>query len=139
MALRNLRSVVANYRTVGIDRFVVAHSPKNAEEVARLAEAMGMTVRSMKLTVPIEEIERRLAADPTRTPRGLRGGEEVDRRIDRNRLLRSNRLQRPAGDGCSRRDHRLVGMDGLVRHRVTAFGSRRRPLWSEIGPDGRVA
>ena len=65
MALRNLRSVVANYRTVGIDRFVVAHSPKNAEEVARLAEAMGMPVRSVELTVPIEEIERRLAADPT--------------------------------------------------------------------------
>jgi thymidylate kinase len=65
MLHRNLASVVANYRTVGVDRFVVALSLESADDVILLAEAMGMPVRTVELAVPIEEIERRLAADPT--------------------------------------------------------------------------
>lgn len=65
MVLRNLAAVVANYRAVGVDRFVVAHSLESADDVAMLSAAMAMPVRTVELVVPMDEIERRLAADPT--------------------------------------------------------------------------
>lgn len=63
--LRNLSSVVANYRSVGVDRFVVALALTGPDEVALLAKAMRMAVPTVELIVPIEEIERRLETDPT--------------------------------------------------------------------------
>jgi hypothetical protein len=63
--LRNLASVVANYRSIDIDHFVVALALRSTEDVTLLAEAMGMPVRTVELLVPIDVIEHRLASDPT--------------------------------------------------------------------------
>jgi adenylylsulfate kinase-like enzyme len=65
MMLRNLTSVVDNYRSVGVDHFVVALSLASQADVQRLAGAMGMPIRTVELTVPIDVIERRLVGDPT--------------------------------------------------------------------------
>ena len=65
LLLRNLVSVVANYRSVGVDHFVLALSLESAEHLARIEKAMGAPVRTVELTVPIAVIEQRLAADPT--------------------------------------------------------------------------
>ena len=63
--LRNLASVVANYRSIDIDHFVVAFALRSTDDVTLLSEAMGMPVRTVELLVPIDVIELRLASDPT--------------------------------------------------------------------------
>ncbi len=65
MMLRNLTSVVDNYRSVGVDHFVVALWLRSEADVLHLEVAMGMPIRAVELTVPMDVIERRLAADPT--------------------------------------------------------------------------
>ena len=63
--LANLAAVVANFRAAGMTRFVLAGLLTGLEERERLREALGMPMRVVRLTVPIEEIERRLSPHPT--------------------------------------------------------------------------
>ncbi|HEU4318762.1 MAG TPA: hypothetical protein VFS66_01630 [Acidimicrobiia bacterium] len=65
MLLRNLASVVDNYRSIDVDHFVVALALTSADELALLTETMGMPVRTVELVVPIDVIERRLESDPS--------------------------------------------------------------------------
>lgn len=65
MLIRNLTSVVENYRSIDIDHFVLAIALASANEVALLQDAMEMPVRTVELVVPIQMIERRLESDPT--------------------------------------------------------------------------
>lgn len=65
MLLRNLTSVVENYRSIDIDHFVVALALPSANDVALLQDAMEMPVRTVELVVPIQMIERRLESDPS--------------------------------------------------------------------------
>jgi hypothetical protein len=81
MLHRNLASVVDNYRSIDIDHFVVALALTSTDDVARLSETMGMPVRVVELTVPIDLIERRLEADPTT---GRRLDLEESKRWDAN-------------------------------------------------------
>ena len=63
--LANLAAVVATFREAGTTRFLLAGSVEGIAEADRLAAALGMPMATVRLTAPIEVIERRLAADPT--------------------------------------------------------------------------
>ncbi|HTG46586.1 MAG TPA: hypothetical protein VK646_02885 [Actinomycetota bacterium] len=65
MLLTNLGSVVENYRAVGVRYFLMARALRTADEVDGLRRTLGMPMRVVRLTLPIEEIERRLGADVT--------------------------------------------------------------------------
>ncbi|HEY6635740.1 MAG TPA: hypothetical protein VI141_09030 [Acidimicrobiia bacterium] len=65
LLLRNLSSVVTNYRSVGVDHYVLALSVETAEHVARIEATMEGRVHTVELTVPLGVIERRLSNDPT--------------------------------------------------------------------------
>jgi hypothetical protein len=61
----NLSAVMRNYLHAGIGRFVLAGTIADAAGRDRLAEAVGLALRVVRLTVPFDEIERRLRADVT--------------------------------------------------------------------------
>jgi hypothetical protein len=63
--LMNLASVVANYRGVGMTRFILAGTMSTREEVDGLRATLGMPLSVVRLTLPFAEIERRLATDVT--------------------------------------------------------------------------
>ena len=65
LMLANLAPMIGNYRAAGLTRFILAGLLTSAEELETMQETLGMPVRVVRLTVPIEEIERRLGADPT--------------------------------------------------------------------------
>ena len=65
MLLRNLDAVMANYREAGVRYFVLARWVQDRDELAGLIATMAMPLHTVELLVPIDEIERRLATDPT--------------------------------------------------------------------------
>jgi hypothetical protein len=65
MCARNLAAVVANYRDAGVGLFVLAGSILDEGSRRRLVEVLAVPVRVMRVDAPVEEIERRLAGDPT--------------------------------------------------------------------------
>lgn len=65
LMLRNLAAVVATYRAAGARYYVLARWVRDGDELAGVAATMAMPVRTVELTVPLAEIERRLAPDPT--------------------------------------------------------------------------
>jgi RimJ/RimL family protein N-acetyltransferase len=65
MMLTNLVPVVTNYLDAGVRYFVLARSLRTAEEIDGLRQALPMWLRVVGLTVPLEEIERRIGPDVT--------------------------------------------------------------------------
>jgi hypothetical protein len=65
MMLRNLAPVVANYRAAGVRTFLLARAIRDRAELDSLRSALSMPLRVVRLTVPIDEIARRLSADVT--------------------------------------------------------------------------
>ncbi len=65
MLRANLVPVVGNYLGVGIRRFLVVGTLADAGERDTLVADLDMPVRVVRLTLRIEEIERRLGADVT--------------------------------------------------------------------------
>jgi hypothetical protein len=65
MLLRNLRSVMANYRAAGVGYFVLGRWIQDRDELAGLVATMAMPLHTVELAVPLDEITRRLATDPT--------------------------------------------------------------------------
>ena len=65
LMLANLAPMIANFRAAGMTRFVLAGLLSGADELERLRDTLGMRLRVVRLTLPIGEIERRLAPDPT--------------------------------------------------------------------------
>ena len=63
--LRNLAAVVSNYREGGISVFVLAYFVSSHEELHGIREAVGVPLRVVRLSVPLLDIEQRLAADVT--------------------------------------------------------------------------
>jgi hypothetical protein len=61
----NLASVLDNYRTVGVELFVIAFAVRDAEQLEHLRSTMGMPVKVVRLTVPLAEIRSRLRSDVT--------------------------------------------------------------------------
>jgi len=62
---QNLASVTANYRRAGVDRFVLAWFARTEDELDVVRAAVGVPLRVVRLTVPLEHIAQRLAADVT--------------------------------------------------------------------------
>src|SRR5262249_40070689 len=62
---RNLAAVVSNYRAGGISVFVLAYFVSSHDELRGIREAVGVPLRVVRLSVPLPDIEQRLAADVT--------------------------------------------------------------------------
>jgi adenylylsulfate kinase len=58
LMLRNLAAVASNYREAGVGIFIVAYFIRNHE-------ATGVSLRVVRMSVPLPDIEQRLAADMT--------------------------------------------------------------------------
>jgi hypothetical protein len=65
LLLRNVAAVVSNYRDAGVSVFVAAWFVRDHDALRGVREAIGVPLRVVRLTVPLPEIERRLAADLT--------------------------------------------------------------------------
>ena len=65
LMLRNLAAVASNYRDAGINTFVLAWFVRDHGALRRVREAAGVPLRVVRLSVPLPDIERRLAADVT--------------------------------------------------------------------------
>ena len=65
LMLRNLAAVVSNYREAGISVFLLAYFVSGRDELRSIREAVGVPLRVVRLSVPLPDIERRLAADVT--------------------------------------------------------------------------
>src|SRR5689334_18836793 len=89
--LRNLAAVVSNYRDGGISVFVLASFVSSHDEVRDMCEAVGVALRVVRLTVPLPDIEQRLAAVVT---------------TERREELREAARQIAAGEG--------VGVEDIV-------------------------
>ena len=74
--LRNVVAVSGNYRSVGVRYFVLAGAIGSRTELDDLQRAVAVPMRVVRLEVPIREIERRLARDPT-------AGRAADMRVAR--------------------------------------------------------
>jgi len=86
LTFENLAIVVANYRRRGNDRFLLAHAVRFPSQLAQLRAAIAMPLRVVRLTLPLEDIRRRAAPDPTmgragdleRTEAWLAAGEDPE-------------------------------------------------------------
>jgi adenylylsulfate kinase-like enzyme len=87
--LRNVAAVVSNYREGGISVFVVARFVSSHDELRGIREAVGVPLRVVRLSVPLPEIEQRLAADVT---------------TERREELREAARQIEAGEGVGLED-----------------------------------
>src|SRR5215831_7855433 len=65
LMLRNLAAVVSNYREAGISVFLLAYFVASRDELRGIREAAGVPLRVVRLSVPLPDIQRRLAADVT--------------------------------------------------------------------------
>jgi adenylylsulfate kinase-like enzyme len=65
MMLVNLVAVVGNYLAAGVRFFVLARAIRDGSELESLRTAMSMPLTVVRLTVPLEEIERRVQSHVT--------------------------------------------------------------------------
>jgi adenylylsulfate kinase len=65
LMLQNLAAVASNYRDAGISVFIVAYFIRNHHALRAVREATGVPLRVVRLSVPLPDIEQRLAADMT--------------------------------------------------------------------------
>jgi hypothetical protein len=65
MLLRNLATVVANYRRAGVRYFVLARWVRDRDELAGVIATVAMPLHTVELVAPLDEITQRLEADPT--------------------------------------------------------------------------
>jgi len=61
LMLRNLAAVIPHYREAGISVFVMAYFVTGDDELRSIREAAGVPLRVVRLSVPLPDIERRLA------------------------------------------------------------------------------
>jgi hypothetical protein len=65
LMLRNLKAVVANYRTAGLRHYLLALSVETDREVAGIREVLKMPIRVVRLTTDLETITSRLSPTVT--------------------------------------------------------------------------
>jgi len=63
--LENLAAVTANCRRAGIRLFVLAYFARNTSEVQGIRDALGLPLQVVRPTVPLPDIEQRLAGHVT--------------------------------------------------------------------------
>ncbi len=128
--VRNLAAVVSNYRDAGTSVFVAAYFVTGNHELLGIREAIGVQLRVVRLSVPLPDNERRLAADVTterkeelrEAARQITTGEGTERLIwVGNRASRAGNVPRPK-DGYfapsvsgSTRAASLRRLRGLIR------------------------
>jgi hypothetical protein len=93
--------VVSNYREGGISVFVLAYFISGQDELRDIREAVGVPLRVVRLTVPLPEIQERLAADMTT--------EQQEEALEAGRQI-------AAGEGV-----------GVVRSACVPWAATRRP------------
>jgi hypothetical protein len=113
--LRNLAAVVSNYREGGISVFVLAYFVAGQDELRGIREAVGVPLRVVRLTVPLPEIQQRLASDVTteRHEEALEAGRQI-----------------AAGDGVGLEDLVLANdrpVPAVAEQIMTWLGWLRRP------------
>jgi chloramphenicol 3-O-phosphotransferase len=87
--LRNLLSIVANYREAGAERFILAGVLENEAEVGRYLEALDSDRMFIcRLTASLEVVRARLARRHERDPIGLAW--HLDRAAELARILAAN-------------------------------------------------
>lgn len=102
--MQNVDAVVGNYYATGVRRFALAGTVSSTDELDELRAALAMPLTVVRLTVPIQEIARRLGdsvtagrQDDLRVARESiasgRGEEIGDLVIDNNRPIREATLQ----------------------------------------------
>jgi hypothetical protein len=89
LMLRNLAAVASNYREAGISVFVMACFVSGHDELRGIREAVGVPLRVVRLSLPLPDIEQRLAADVT---------------TERQEELREAARQIAAGEGVGLED-----------------------------------
>jgi adenylylsulfate kinase len=65
LLIANLRSVVANYLAAGVERFILAGWIDTSGELEEIRAVVPAPMIVVRLTVPLDEIERRLRSDVT--------------------------------------------------------------------------
>jgi adenylylsulfate kinase len=65
LMLRNLAAVASNYRDAGVDVFIVAYFIRDRDALHAVREATEVSLRVVRLSVPLLAIEQRLAAEVT--------------------------------------------------------------------------
>ena len=63
--LKNVDAVVGNYYDTGVRRFALAGSIGTVDHLAEMRDVLAMPMMVVRLTLPIEEIERRLSPSVT--------------------------------------------------------------------------
>jgi hypothetical protein len=108
LMLRNVAAVASNYRDAGISVFVAAWFVRDHDALRGVREAVGVPLRVVRLTVPLPEIEHRLAADPT---------------TERREELREAAASMAAGEGVGVEDVVMANDRpvGAVAHQVMAW------------------
>jgi len=110
LMLRNLAAVVSNYREAGISVFLLAYFVSGRAELRGIQEAVGVPLRVVRLSVPLPDIERRLAADVT---------------TERQEEVREAAKQIAAGDG--------VGIEDIVLANDRPVGIVARQIMTWLG------
>ena len=107
--LRNVAAVVEGHRSIGVEHVVLAGAVRDRDEVDARRRATGVALRVVRLTVPMADIEQRLASDPTTGRRDdLQRRRAVVVRLDRGgHRGPGGRQPRPAAT-CRRGDPRLA-------------------------------
>ena len=108
LMLRNLATVVPNYREAGISVFVLACFVPDHDALRGIREAIAVPLRVVRLSLPLSDIERRLAADVT---------------TERREELREAARQLAAGEGAGIED--VV----LANDRPVAIVARQVMSW----------
>jgi hypothetical protein len=57
--------VAPNYRGIGVCTYVLAYFVRDLDTLEAIRDALGVPLRVVRLSLPIAEIERRLATDVT--------------------------------------------------------------------------
>ena len=108
LMLRNLATVVPNYLDAGISVFVLAYFVPDRGALRGIREAIAVPLRVVRLSLPLPDIEQRLAADVT---------------TERREELREAARQIAAGEGAGIED--VV----LANDRPVAIVARQVMSW----------
>ena len=109
LMLRNLAAVAGNYREAGVGTFVMAWFVRDHGALRSIREAVGVPLRVVRLTVPLDGIRQRLARRPDRGPgRRPAGGGRADRSLRGCGRRGPGGGQRPPDRRRRRGDHELA-------------------------------
>ena len=140
--MQNLDAVVGNYHAAGIRRFMLAGAMSSVDQLDDLRATLSMPLTVVRLTVPIDEIERRLGSsvtagrhDDLRVAKGWiatgRGEALGDLAVENDRSIREVALKVVTALGWDEARERQWDID--ERGRGIATGAAFAPNVEELG------